>query len=85
MIIKLGVSQMITSSNFTLVSLQLPKEESVSLRASISFLLRSKGVSPRLWQMALHLCEWKNRAIPWVPRLPSPYSEPPAVWICGSV
>ena len=53
--LKEGVSQNITSSSFTLVSLQLPMEESVSVSASSSFLLRSKGVSPRLLQIALHL------------------------------
>ena len=79
------VSQKMTSSNFPLVSLQLPMDESVSVKASISFRLKSKGVSPRLWQMALHLWEWKKRAMPWVPRLPSPYSMAEAVWICGSV
>ena len=28
-------------------------------------LLRSKGVRPRPWQMALHRWEWKKRAMPW--------------------
>ena len=77
------VAVAVTSSRRTRVALELP-EESGSLRADVSVLLRSKGVSPRPSQMALHRWEWKKSAMPWVPRFPSPYSFPEAVWIWGT-
>lgn len=45
-------------------------------KLSISDGAKSKGVSPRPVHIELHVWEWKNRAIPLVPRLPSPYSVP---------
>ena len=36
-------------------------------------------------QMGLQMCEEKNSAIPFVPRLASPYSFWSTVCICGSV
>jgi len=42
----------------------------------ISWWDKSKAERWRLWQMLLHVCEKKNKAIPLVPRLPSPYSVP---------
>lgn len=41
-----------------------------------SFLVRSNLVSPRLRQMSLQVWEWKKRAMPLVPRFPSPYPIP---------
>ena len=46
--------------------------ESVLLSSVLSSVVRSKGERPRLLQMRLHWWEWKNRAMPLVPRLPSP-------------
>ena len=37
---------------------------------------KSNGVNPRLEQIELQICEWKNNAIPLVPKFPSPYSIP---------
>ena len=46
--------------------------DSVLLRSVFSCVVRSKQERPRLLQMRLHWWEWKNRAMPLVPRLPSP-------------
>lgn len=37
---------------------------------------KSNGVNPKLVQIELQICEWKNKAIPLVPKFPSPYSVP---------
>ena len=55
------------------------------LRIVFSLADKSNSVRPRLRQISLHSCEWKNRAIPLAPRFPSPYSSPSMVCICGSV
>lgn len=43
---------------------------------SFSALVRSNRVNPRDLQILLQVWEWKNSAMPLVPRLPSPYSVP---------
>ena len=47
-----------------------------SMMASCSDLDRSNCSKPRARQISLHSWEWKNSAIPFVPRLPSPYISP---------
>lgn len=38
--------------------------------------VRTNGDKCNRLQIELHECEWKNKAIPFTPKLPSPYSEP---------
>jgi hypothetical protein len=52
------------------------EEDAELLRLSCSVVFRSKGVNPRHLQIRLQTWEWKKRAMPFVPRLPSPYSVP---------
>ena len=46
---------------------------------------RSNWDSPSEWQIGLHACEWKNKAMPLTPKFPSPYPMPSDVCIWGSV
>ena len=66
-----GLSQM-TSWPRTMVWLADLMLEACCLVSSFSETVRSKGASPRLLHMALQTWEWKKRAIPLKPRLPSP-------------
>jgi len=46
----------------------------IFVNKSISDGAKSNGDKAKLLQMELHTCELKNRAIPRVPKFPSPYS-----------
>jgi len=62
---------------FFLVFYLVEREEVFELvRTSCSVEAKSKDVRPNDLQILLQLCEWKKRAMPFVPKLPSPYSVP---------